>query len=118
MCGTDPHIQCVKDNDLIRMSKSKSSIIGDAIRYAKQDFDITFEHLENGFSVSVDKEGVVTSTSNKLAVKRILKVQEVDFLLQEVSSSDWQGVILNNRYKDELLIKNAFTWLINGKIVL
>ena len=55
LCGTDPRIQCVKDFDQSRMIKGKSSIIGDAVRYAKEDFGITLESVENGFLVNTDR---------------------------------------------------------------
>ena len=113
-CGSDPRIQCVKEFDLTRMKKGKSSIIGDAVRYARDDFNFTLEHSEEGLLVvSVDRDDEVTS--NKEAVKRLLKSQEISILLQEVHSSTWQGVILKSRHSDESLIKKAFTWLTKWK---
>ena len=115
LCGTDPRIQCVKEFDCNRMNKGKSAIISDAIRYASQDFDISFGLSENGFEARVNKGAESIPTSNKLVVKKNLKEQEINSILKEVRSSNWQGLILKSRYDDESLINKAFTWLTKWK---
>ena len=115
LSGTDPRIQCVKEVELDRMKKGRSSIVGDAIRYAEQDFGVMLEKIDDGFEVKVDKEGEVKVLTNKLAVKKLLKDKDVENLIEKMRASEWQGVIFKLRYNDETLMGDAFAWLTKWK---
>ena len=63
LTAKDPGIICVKAFDKIRMNVNKSSIIKDAIKYAK-DFNTEFEPLEDSFLLHYyDKDEIRTSTT-------------------------------------------------------
>ena len=94
------------------MAKGRSSIINDAMKYAKDDFNITFSPLESSFNIS--GEGF-DETSKVGDVKKILKNREIDNLVAEIKESTWQGLILQNRYNDTELVNKAFTWLTKWK---
>ena len=106
----DPRIICVKEMDRYRMEKGNSSIISEAIRYAKNDFNLKFERMENSFIISGNE---IEETSKILDVKKILKKQEVRSAMEEINSSTWQGLILKSRFDDPDLVDKAFTWLTN-----
>ena len=57
MTRVAPRIELVREFEKIRKEKGKSSILSDAIRYAKEDFGMTFELLENNFVVHYKKDG-------------------------------------------------------------
>ena len=108
----DPRILCVRDFENNRVQKGRSSVIKDAMRYAKEDFEITFEQLDNNFVVKYEKNGEIVNTSEKQIVTNILKRNEQNLLLKELFSSTWQGVIVNTRNKDNTLVKSkCFSWL-------
>ena len=108
----DPRIELVKEFERIRMKKGKSSILTDAVRYAAEDFGVKFEPLENNFVVHYEKEGETISTSNKEAVKDILKKKATERLVGELTSSTWQGVNFKTRYDDkEVDLGQCFAWL-------
>lgn len=96
LCAIDPRTLCVKDFDRDRMSQGKSSIIHDVILYAEQDFNIAFEPTDIWVSWSRHREKM--STSNILAVKVMLKKEEINNLVVGIQSLSWQEVIPTNRY--------------------
>ena len=56
LTSNDPNIVCVKHFDKIRMNANKSSIIKDAIKYTKKDFNAEFEPLEDNFLLHYIKD--------------------------------------------------------------
>ena len=110
LSSSDPRMQCVKMFDRNRMNKGRSSIISDSIKYAKEDFNILFEPLDTGFEITVEKENEVISTSDKLAVKTLIKKNQINSLMEEVNQSTWQGVILKHRYAVILPLHIFLCW--------
>ena len=112
----DPRMMCVKMFEEKRMKNNRTSVIKDATKYAKEDFNITLELLDNDFSVHHEIDGNHVSTSDKKKVAMILKVNDSNNLLEEVCSATWQGVILNNRHNDStLVLDKCFMWLTRWK---
>ena len=112
----DPRIELVREFERIRMVKGKSSILTDAVKYAKEDFNVTFEPLENNFVVHYVKDGKLVSTSNKETVKSILKHNTTCNLIEQLKSATWQGVNFNTRYNDmKIDLNQCFAWLSRWK---
>ena len=55
MTKEDPRMELVRQFEKKRLEKRRSSVIGDAVRYAEEDFGVTFEPLENNFVVHYQK---------------------------------------------------------------
>ena len=55
MSGNDPRMSCVKDFEMKRTEKGRSSVIKDAIKYAKEDFEMKLELGKNEFKVTYVK---------------------------------------------------------------
>ena len=83
LTSNDPNIICVKNFDKIRMSKNKSSIIKDSIKYAKEDFNVEFEPLENNFLLHYYKDGCNRNTS-KINEARDFKNQRYQPHIREI----------------------------------
>ena len=58
-----PRMKVVFEFERKRIKKGSSSVITDAIRYAKEDFNVTFEPLENNFMVHFQNKGELLTTS-------------------------------------------------------
>ena len=115
LCTTDPRVRCVKEFDCLRMNKGKGSMVNDAIRYAEEDFNISFKSSEDGFEVKMINGNEDNTVTKIPAVKQMLKNEEMKNLVKEVESSKWQGVILKSRYNDSTITNTAFTWLTKWK---
>ena len=112
LTSNDPRMRCVKLFEEKRIKNNRSSVIKDAQIYAKEDFDIDLEQTEEGFLVHYKSEGKIQSTSDKKKVASILNINESANLVKELTTSTWQGVILNTRYNDTTLVsQGCFTWL-------
>ena len=112
----DPRIQLVREFERIRMEKGKSSILADAVKYAKEDFSVTFEPLEDNFVVHYQKDGETVSTSKKETVKTILKNNATEKLIKELAAATWQGVNFKTRMDDtEVDLNQCFAWLSRWK---
>ena len=112
---SDPRITCVKDFDMDRMNKGKSSTIKDAIKYAKEDFALTFLTVPGNFEVKYTKSGEDMTTSDVKVVKELLNERESTNVINEIQKSTWQGLLLKSRYNDADLIEGSFGWLTNWK---
>ena len=112
LTASDPRMICVKQFDEKRMNKGRSSIINDAKKYARDDFKITLDSTDNGFTVN----DVGVDETNKINdVKKILNEKDVKNYVKEIDDSTWQGVILSKRYNDTELVNKAFMWLTHWK---
>ena len=112
----DPRMECVRKFEKKRIQKGRSTCITDAIRFAKEDFDLTFEALENSFIVHYEKNGETLTTSNKKVVKDLMKQNITGTLLEKIESSSWQGKIHNIRKNDEnIKINECYAWLTKWK---
>ena len=112
MTRVDPRIELVREFEKIRRDKGKSSILSDAIRYAKEDFGMTFEPLENNFVVHYEKDGNKVSTSIKNVVKENMKKEVTRKLSEQLTSASWQGVNFKTRQDDpDINMKQCFAWL-------
>ena len=112
----DPRMECVRQFEKKRMEKGRSSCITDAKRFAAEDFNLEFEPAENGFVVHYQKDGETKSTSNKNAVKNMMKKNVTEMLLNETYASKWQGVIFNIRKNDpDINLDECFAWLSRWK---
>ena len=109
----DPRIERVREFDRNRMLKVKSSVINDAKKYSREDFNITFSPMEKSFIIKIDD---MNETSENTEVKKILKRNESENLVKEVNLSTWQGLVLKERYNDpDLVVNKVFTWLTHWK---
>ena len=113
--SADPRIKCVKRFHMERMNKGKSSIINDAVKFAKEDFGFTFVQLENRPEMNYTKLGVAQKTSDKQMIKQLLRKAEIDKTIKEVQESTWQGILLKSRYEDKELIEGCFKWMADWK---
>ena len=112
----EPRIELVREFERLRMEKGKSSILTDAMKYAEEDFELTFEPLEKNFVVHYEKDGEKVSTSNKEKVKEVLKLNVTKKLMKELTSATWQGVNFKIRNDDpELDLKQCYAWLCGWK---
>ena len=112
----DPRMECVRKFEKKRVEKGRSSILTDAVRYAKEDFDIIFEPLDSNFVVHYQKDGESVTTSNKQVVKGILKLNATNKLVKDLCYSTWQGVNISTRNNDPDINPNeCFAWLTNWK---
>ena len=106
----------VRRFEIKRMERGRSSILTDAIRYASEDFGVTFEPLENDFVVHYEKDGKKESTSKKDVVKEVLKKNATKQLNDQLTSATWQGVIFKTRNDDiDINMNYCFAWLSSWK---
>ena len=113
--SSDPRIKCVKSFSMDRMTKGKSSIIKDAVRFAAEDFELKFIPSEEEFEIEYTNAGEVSHTSDEKVVKQLLKQRETAITIKQIEESLWQGLLLKNRYNDENLVKGCFRWLTDWK---
>ncbi len=112
----DPRMECVRQFERKRIQKGRSSCITDAIRFAKEDFNMKFEALENDFVIEYEKNGETITSSNKKVVKDFMKQTTTNTLLETMYSSSWQGKILDIRYKyTDIKLDDCFAWLSKWK---
>ena len=116
MATVDPRMDLVRKFEIKRMERGRSSILTDAIRYASEDFGVTFEPLENDFVVHYEKDGKKESTSKKDVVKEVLKKNATKQLNDQLTSATWQGVIFKTRNDDiDINMHQCFAWLSSWK---
>ena len=102
----------VKNFDLQRKSKNRSSLIKDGIMYASNDFDITMKVTQTSFEATFEKNGEQRTTDDKKEVTREMKASAEAKLETEIFNSTWQGRIFKIRHDDEHLVKNTcYNWL-------
>ena len=108
----EPRMELVREFERLRMEKGKSSILTDAVKYAEEDFELTFEPLEKNFVVHYEINGEKMSTSNKEKVKEVLKLNLTKKLMKELTSATWQGANFKIRNDDsEIDLKQCYAWL-------
>ncbi len=113
---TDPRSECVRMFEKNRMKNGRSNIFTDAVKYAKEDFDVTLELLENSFVVHYVKDGEEVTTTNKEIVKSVLKTNSIHRLVEELTNSAWQGAIYKLRSNDaDVNLKRCYDWLTSWK---
>ena len=116
MTTVDRRMDLVRKFEIKRMERVRSSILTDAIRYASEDFGVTFEPLENDFVVHYEKDGKKESTSKKDVVKEVLKKNATKQLNDQLTSATWQGVIFKTRNDDiDINMNQCFAWLSSWK---
>ncbi len=116
LTNVDPRLRIVCKFEKLRKERGRSSILTDAIRYAKEDFIIDFEPLEHDFVVHYEKDGQKVSTSKKEIVKSTMKKNLTKRMHDELLSATWQGRILKSRTEDtEISFKECFAWLSRWK---
>ena len=113
--SSDPRIKCVKKFHIERMHKGKSSIINDAVNFAKQDFGLTFVQPEVSFEIEYNELGMIYKTSDKNKIKQMLRKREIDKIIKELRESTWQGTLLKSRYNDAELVEGCFKWMTHWK---
>ena len=112
----EPRMKIVRAFDLIQQNKKRSSLINDAIRFAKYDFEAIMEVQDSKFTFSYNKADNIEITSNTFEVYKYLKKKNIDNLLNKVVKSSWQGLIIKQRCCDQDLVYNeCFTWLYKWK---
>ena len=104
----DPEITIVKKFDEVRMQNGRSSIIKDAIKYAREDFQAEFITMENNFIFSYGNGEQRESTSDIKQVTTLLKKITILNLEDEMNKTTWQGQIMKIRNEDPLLIRNNY----------
>ena len=73
--STDPRIKCVKRFHMERMNKGKSSIINDAVKFAKEDFHVDFTPLDDSFTFTYTNENDDDiPTTDIVVVDKVLKL--------------------------------------------
>ena len=94
------------------MEKGRSSLFTDAIRYASEDFGVNFVPSSDNFILEYQKNDETIVTSNKNVVKAVLKRNRIESLIQNSTTSTWQGVMFGAQYNDSDLVPDScFTWL-------
>ena len=112
----DDRMVTVKNFDLNRKKKNRSSIIKDGMDYALNDFNMKLSLTHNGFEVKFRQNEEDKITSDKVEVAKILKVSAMTKLECEINSSTWQGNIFRIRCEDEHIIKHTYyNWLTNWR---
>ncbi len=112
----EPRIELVRQFERLQKEKGRSSLLTDAVLYAEEDFDVHFIPSNNNFTLEYEKKDEMVLTANKEIVKSVLKANAARRLIQKVSASTWQGVILKARYSDpDLISDSCFNWLSNWK---
>ena len=116
MTRAEPRIELVREFNRNQMKKGRSSILTDAIRFADEDFGVTFEPLENNFVVHYEKENSRMSTSKKDIVKDVLKKNITSKMTDQLKSTTWQGLLFKARYNDPSInLNQCFAWLYSWK---
>ena len=116
LTDVDPEMKTVKEFDLLRMKKNRSSIIRDAIAYSCEDFNAEFVQLENGFELHYGDEQNRKSTSDISTLSKLLKKSLVENIKDEMYKSTWQGVTLKDRSVDnEVIFNGCFDWCVKWK---
>ena len=112
----DPRSECVRAFEKRRMEKGRSSVLTDAIKYSKEDFDFTFEPLENDFVAGYEENNERKETSQKQFVKSLMKKNYTKKLVNQLCNATWQGTIFNTRLTDnDIKINECFDWLKSWK---
>ena len=94
------------------MEKGRSSVLTDPIKYSKEDFDFTFEPLENDFVAGYEENNERKETSQKQFVKSLMKKNYTKKLVNQLCNATWQGTIFNTRLTDnDIKINECFDWL-------
>ena len=101
---------------MARKQKKRSSFINDAIRFAKEDFDATFEPADESFTYTYEKSGTMETISDIAVLRKVLKSQYRNTLLDKLCKYNWQGVIMKERMNDnDLIADKCFMWLSKWK---
>ena len=101
---------------MARKQKKRSSFINDAIRFAKEYFDATFEPADESFTYTYEKSGTMETISDIAVLRKVLKSQYRNTLLDKLCKSTWQGVIMKERMNDnDLIADKCFMWLSKWK---
>ena len=97
--------------DLIRKQKKRSSVINDAVKFARDDFDVDFEPLDSSFTFTYNNKGNRDSTSDIHTASKILKYECKRKMQDSLCHTTWQGIIMKERLHDEhLVIEDCFKW--------
>jgi hypothetical protein len=106
----------VKEFELHRKEKNRSSLIKDGISYALNDFNITLNVTPDSFEASFNKNGETHTTNDRNEVIKEIKTSTTAKLETELLGSTWQGRIFKCRRDDEHLVKNTcYNWLTKWK---
>ena len=82
----DPRIECVRKFEKRRKDKGRSSVLTDAVRYAKEDFGITLEPMENDFMV---ESANITNLDEKAEGMNILLENKNDIKINSILSNSF-----------------------------
>ena len=112
----DDRMITVKEFDLNRRNKKRSSIINDGIDYAEHDFKMNLTISQDNFEMKYKHSDVDVVTCDKITVTKALRVSTKSKWESEILGSNWQGNIFKIRRQDEHLIKNTcYNWLTSWK---
>ena len=107
----DVEMKLVKEFDKIRMEKNRSSVIGDAVRYCDEDFNMELIPDDDGFTLKYEKDGKSESTSEATKASKLLKDAVETNTLAELDKLTWQGATMKHRKADEKLVSSeCFAW--------
>ena len=102
----------VKEFEEDRMKRKRTSVIKDAIVYAKEDFGCELTISNNTFTFKYHEQQYEKVTEEKEVVKVVLKKIRNRKLIEETVNARWQGVLIKLREEDTELVKDkCYSWL-------
>ena len=112
----DPEMILVRKFDKQRMDKGRSSIIKDAMVYAKEVFDAELIPEENGFIFNYGDPEHRESTNDIKKASLFLKKKTILNFEDEMKKTTWQGQTMKARHEDPTIVsKDCYLWNTNWK---